>query len=162
MKELLLQSAQYNLWANRSIIDTLLALPGNTAHKELNSSFPSIKDTALHSWSAEYIWLQRLQEVAEPLWIQGMYVGLFKEICNNWIKTSAQLVDYVKQIDKNSLSDICTYKDRKGNAYTTPVWQILHHVFNHATYHRGQLVTMLREVGATQIPGTDFIAFVRQ
>jgi uncharacterized damage-inducible protein DinB len=34
-------------------------------------------------------------------------------------------------------------------------------VFNHATYHRGQLVTMLRQIGAEKIPATDFAAFVR-
>ena len=161
MKQILTQYAQYNLWANRLVIEAMLTLPTRSLNIEIESSFPTIKETALHMWSAEYIWLERLKQNPEPLWVQGIFIGLAKEMCNNWQRTSAELLTYIEGLDDTSLNAICAYSDRQGHTHTTPVWQVLHHVFNHCTYHRGQLITMLRQAGATAIPGTDFIGFVR-
>ncbi len=161
MKQILTHYAQYNLWANRLVIEAMLALPTRSLNIEIESSFPTIKETALHMWSAEYIWLERLKQNPEPLWVQGIFIGLAKEMCNNWQRTSNELIDYVTQLDETTLKSYCSYSDRSGYTHTTPVWQVLHHVFNHCTYHRGQLITMLRQAGATAIPGTDFIGFVR-
>lgn len=161
MKEILTQYAQYNVWANKLVIDAMLALPTRKLNIEIESSFPTIKETALHVWSAEYIWLERLKQNPEPLWIQSVFIGLAKEMCNNWQRTSGELVSYIAGLDEAALKTFCSYSDRSGHTHTTPVWQVLQHVFNHSTYHRGQLITMLRQAGATEIPGTDFIGFAR-
>lgn len=163
MKELLQQYAEYNVWANKKMIDAMLKLEGGLADKEITSSFPSIRATVFHTWSAEFIWLQRLQLAEHPVWLAGDYQGTFGEACGDWQKVSAALVQFVeKQFDDKAFTHVLQYYDLKKNSHKTPVFQVLQHVFNHSTYHRGQLVTMLRQVGATEIPGTDFIAFARK
>lgn len=163
MKEILLQYADYNIWANKLIIDTILKLKEGVAEQEVASSFPSLKATVLHIWSAESVWLQRLLLTEHPVWVQGAFTGTIQEACDSWQKVSADIKQFVtRQFDDNALAHVVMYSDLKGNQHKTPVYQVLHHVFNHATYHRGQLVTILRSVGVTDLPSTDFIRFVRK
>ena len=97
----------------------------------------------------------------EPIWWQGVFTGIFTEACEAWQKASETLVQFIDQGDNEQLTQVLKYHDRANNAHHTVVYQILHHVFNYSTYHRGQLVTMMRKAGATEMPGTDFISFVR-
>ena len=162
MKELLLQYAQYNAWANKLIIGAMLKLGDEDIKREIISSFPSVYATVCHTWSAESVWLQRLQLAEYPQWF-GDFQGPFTEACDNWLQASADLVNFVeKQYDDRALQHVLQYYDRAKVSHKTPVHQVLHHVFNHSTYHRGQLVTMVRQLGAKDIPGTDFIAFARR
>jgi uncharacterized damage-inducible protein DinB len=163
MKELLVQYAEYNLWANKLMAETMLPLKDELIHKELASSFPSLRATVYHCWSAEHIWLERLQLAEHPTWLEDSFDGTFRDGCAEWLRTSGELVQFVsKQFDDKALQHVCQYTDRAGNAWKMPVCQILQHIFNHATYHRGQMVTMLRQFGITKIPQTDFIVFARR
>ncbi len=161
MKELLLEYAKANLWANKRIITALLQPDESALDKEMISSFPTIKATVYHVWSAESIWLQRLLHAEEPIWWQGIFTGTFQEACKAWEETSETLIQFIEQRSDDLLKEVLKYHDRSNNAHHTPVYQVLLHVFNHSTYHRGQLVTMLRQTGVKEIPGTDFILFVR-
>ena len=163
MKELLLQYAQYNVWANKRITDAMLKLEAGETEKEIVSSFPSLRATLCHTWAAEFIWLQRLQLAEYPQWVGSDFAGTFEEACSNWQQVSAEFVQFVeKQYDDRGLQHVLQYYDRAKVSHKTPVYHVLHHVFNHSTYHRGQLVTMLRQLDAKDIPATDFIAFVRK
>jgi len=159
MKELILQYAAYNLWANKRIAEVLLQA-GDKLNQEMVSSFPSIRATVLHIWSAESIWLQRLQHVEEPIWQQGGFAGDFSELCSEWLLASEALIRFAEQMeDDGAFREMLIYHNRAKKEHHNPVYQVLHHVFNHSTYHRGQLVTMLRQTGRKEIPGIDFIGF---
>lgn len=163
MKELLQQYAQYNVWANKRIIDIMAKLEDGLTNKEVASSFPSLQATVCHTWAAEYIWLQRLQLAEYPRWVGSDFNGTFEEACKNWQQVSAELVQFVdKQYDDRAFQHVLQYYDRAKASHKTPVCHVLQHVFNHSTYHRGQLVTMLRQLDAKDIPATDFIAFARK
>ena len=163
MKELLSQYAEYNVWANNKIIEVLLKPEDSFVDVAIVSSFPSIRATVYHTWSAEYIWLQRLQLAENPVWMAGDFKGTFEEACNEWRKASGELVQFTNRLyDDKALAHVLQYYDRAKVSYKTPVYQVLHHDFNHSTYHRGQLVTMLRQLGLKEIPATDFIGFVRK
>jgi uncharacterized damage-inducible protein DinB len=163
MKELLLQYAQYNIWANKRIIDALLKLDESSLDTEITSSFPSLRKTVYHTWSAEFIWLQRVQLVENPVWIESDFQGTFREACSEWLGVSAAMVQFTeKQYDDSAFTHVLQYYDRAKASHKMQVCQVLQHVFNHSTYHRGQLVTMLRQAGAKEIPGTDFVIFARK
>lgn len=162
MKELLLQYARYNQWANKQMLDVLLKLEDGAVDTEINSSFPSVRRTAMHTWGAESIWLQRLQLAEHPAWYGDDLTIAFDEACQRWQAESATLIAFIeKQYDDRAFEHILQFYDRQKAAHKMPVYQVLHHVFNHSTYHRGQLVTMLRQLGVTKIPSTDFVGFVR-
>jgi uncharacterized damage-inducible protein DinB len=163
MKELLLQYAQYNEWANKRITDAMYKLETRLEDKEISSSFPSIRATVHHSWSAEFVWLQRLLLSQQPIWIESVFKGPFEEACREWLLVSAALIQFIHdQRDDKAFTHMLRFADRSDITYKMPLHQVLHQVFNHSTYHRGQLVTMLRQVGVSNIPQMDFILFARK
>ena len=162
MKELLYQYAGYNIWANNIMIDAMLKLSDAKVDKTINSSYQSIRATTLHCWSAEDIWLQRLMLQENTLWAESIFRGSFEDACLNWQIVSRGLEHFVGEQTDESLHNTLTYKDMQGVQHSLPVFQVLNHVFNHANYHRGQLITMLRQVGETVIPRTDYIVYARR
>ncbi len=161
MKELLLKYAQYNAWANNLLVGAILNLENGQIDEEIISSFPSIRKTVCHMWSAENIWWQRLTLAEHPEWVEAGFEGTFAEACTNWLTCSTILVAFVeKQYDDRALAHVFQFYDRKKVSHKQPVYLVLHHVFNHSTSHRGQLITMLRQLGVNKIPQTDFIAYV--
>lgn len=162
MKETLLQLARYNIWANKRMMDTLLTLDNATLDQKIESSFPSLRATVYHMWSAEFIWLQRLQLVEHPVWIESVFNGSIQEACAAWEQVSTSLLHFIeRQYNDHSFEHVLQYYNSKKTSFKNPVYGILQHVFNHATYHRGQIVTMLRQAGIKKIPATDMIVFIR-
>ncbi len=161
MKDLLTLYAGYNIWANNLVIDALNMLPPQKLEQAMNSSFPTILATVTHIWSAEDIWLQRLNNVPNPIWAEINFSGDFIAACLNWQVASRGLEQFTLAQTDGTLKTNAHYTDRAGHRYTLPVCELLIHVFNHSTYHRGQLITLLREAGATKVPGTDFLLYAR-
>lgn len=161
MNEVLKQMAGYNLWANQLMVNKMRNLPDQLIDKAVISSFNSIRSTVYHSWSAEDIWLQRLMSTPQPVWAESIFKGSFNDACANWMVISIALEHFVTNCTNSELSATLRYIDFQMKEHDTPVYQILMHVFNHATYHRGQLITLLRKVGETEVPRTDFIVYSR-
>ncbi len=163
MKELLIQYANYNIWANSKMVDLILKLSPEQLDKEINSSFNTIRKTVYHSWGAEYVWLQRMELIENWVYTgNDLHVPL-DEACTKWLQTSEALKVFIeKQYDDKALEHVFQYYDSEKVSHKQQVSQTLMHVFNHATYHRGQLVTMLRQVGVTKLPSTDYMIWVRR
>ena len=159
MKEMIVRYTGYNVWANKMIIDTMQALPLSALAIESESSFPTLRDTALHVWSAELVWLLRLKKISNPVWAQDVFIGTFRELAANWQRESAALHELAQSLGDAELAAPFSFATRNGTPYTMPVADVIMHVCNHSTYHRGQLVTQLHAAGATKIPGTDYLNY---
>jgi uncharacterized damage-inducible protein DinB len=163
MKELLLQYARYNVWANKRIIDVLLKQDEELLDKAIESSFPSIKATVYHMWGAEFIWLQRLQLTEHPVYMPDVFKGTLSEACVDWQKVSQTFISFIeRKYDDRALEHVTEYISLGDRLFKNADYLSLHHVFNHATYHRGQLITMMRQSNITPIPNTDFTTFFRK
>lgn len=163
MKEILTQYANYNIWANKRVVDALLKLSPEQLDMPIVSSFNTIRKTAYHSWGAEDVWLQRLLLVESWRYVGNDLDTPIETACEKWLQTGQDLKAFIeKQFEDASFGHVFQYYDSEKVSHKQPVGQTLHHVFNHATYHRGQLITMLRQAGVTKIPYTDFIGFVRK
>lgn len=161
MTELLLRAARHNAWANDLIIQTISTLPEQACDMEIISSFPSIRRTVLHIWGAEDIWLQRFEGLRKPVFKAMTFDGSMKDACDVWQSSSAALLRFVEQESDETITRIIRATNLKGEPTADPLDAALQHVFNHGTYHRGQLVTMLRQEGIQSIPQTDLIVFNR-
>jgi hypothetical protein len=163
MKELLTQYANYNIWANSRTVDLILKLTPEQLDMEINSSFNSIRKTMYHGWGAEDVWLQRLQLIENWRYVGNDLDTPVDIACTKWLQTGEALKTFIeKQFDDSAFEHVFQYYDSEKVSHKQPVGQTLMHVFNHATYHRVQLVTMLRQVGVTKIPSTDFMRWVRR
>ena len=160
MKDLLRQYAAYHVWAQQRIDDVLLALPEAQHHQELPSSFTSLYKTVLHMLDAESIWWQRLKLHERILVPSEHFTGDFPALLQTLLQQSKQWEEWVSTASDLSLEHVFQYQDRKRDVHKMPVYQMIHHVFNHSTYHRGQLVTMLRQLQVDKIPSTDFSFWV--
>ena len=160
MKELLQQYAAYNIWATGLLIDRINKMPDGTTDREIVSSFSSIYKTVQHMWLAEEVWWKRLKLTENIVLESAAFTGTFTEMTNALTKQSQQFKDRIDNATENQLTHVFAFI-RNKEQIKMPVYQMLQHVFNHATYHRGQLVTMLNQLGADKIPSTDFSTFSR-
>ncbi len=162
MKELLREYTKYNIWANERICRILEKLPGEILDKEIKSSFSTIRKTVYHIWDAETLWYNRLNGRSLKKWPSELFKGSFPEFQNEFLGGSGKFFMYVINKDKKDLEKELSYKSVKGEPFTNRISHVIQHVVNHSTFHRGQIITMLRNAGVTELFPTDFIAFERE
>jgi uncharacterized damage-inducible protein DinB len=162
MKELLKQLATYNVWANQRLIELILALPGDQQHREISSSFNSLYKTILHMWDAETAWWQRMKLHERIVIPSENAKGNMQDVADGLLQQNRLWEEWVNNASDLSLAHVFHYQNSKKEQFKQPIFQMLLHVFNHGTYHRGQLVTMLRQLGVEKIPQTDFIVWSRK
>jgi len=151
--------AEYNIWANDSVHSWIDKIGDDQWEQVIVSSFPSLSATALHTAGAETIWLDRLNKVAEPRWLPNIIKGGKTEVREAWKNSSASLKSFIEKFDETKLEDRVSFKRPDGNTYSLEHYQIFSHVFNHSTYHRGQIVTMLRQAGFTGVHSIDLSTY---
>jgi uncharacterized damage-inducible protein DinB len=162
MKELLVQFAAYNVWANKMITDTVLSLSREQQSQQLESSFPSLYATIMHIWIAESIWWQRIK-LSEKINIPGEDINpSTSDAVNGLMQQSLAWQDWTSNASEMMLNHVYAYQNSKREQFKQPVYETLLHVFNHSTYHRGQLVTMMRALGIKTLPQTDFSFYCRK
>lgn len=162
MKEIILNYTQYNVWANKQIVDLIQQLTEEDCQKEIGGSFPTLRKTIAHIWFAEDVWLQRLLMAEKVIAPEEDETMSFKDMCKNWIASSEGLLQFTEKIhDDRGLIHEFHYNNIKGEHFKSQVWECLHHVCNHSTFHRGQVINFLRMLGVSKIPSTDFITYCR-
>lgn len=161
MKQLLEQYSAYNLWANKNIIEQVNQLSEEQKNKEIITSFPSIYKTMMHLMEVENVWLERIKLVDRTT-PPGWFNGSFQDLSTMLLQLSQQWFDWVRNAHEANITEIFAYKTTKGEHFKQPVYEVLLHLFNHQTFHRGQLVTMLRQLGVDKIAPADFIVFSRK
>jgi len=161
MKELMKQQAAHNHWANQRMADTLLSLPDGVCIQEVSSSFNSLQKTLLHIWDAESGWWQRLK-LQERIELPGKtFNGRIEEAAGGLLYQSRQWEDWTKEASANALDHVIQFQTSKRELVKIKTCQLLLHVFNHSTYHRGQLITMLYQLGYPKVPSTDFFLWLK-
>lgn len=162
MKSLLSSYASYNTWANDLLVAVIRQLSPEQQQQEVPSSFTSLQKTLLHMLDAESIWWQRLklqEHIKRP---SESIAGGMDDIIIALKKQDKQWQEWVAGATEHMLDHEFIYQNTKREQFKQPTWQMLLHLFNHATYHRGQLVNMLRQLGVEKIPSTDYIGFSRK
>ncbi len=160
-KNYFIELADYNLWANTIVCNWLEQITEEQWSREIVSSFSSVQQTVLHIISAEYAWLERFKRNPEIVWLQPSFKGTKDEHITLWKQTSQELKKFISEFEENQLSVKLEFTRLNGDVYTMPFYQLFAHVVNHAAYHRGQLVTMLRQTGFTNVQSTDLLGYYR-
>jgi uncharacterized damage-inducible protein DinB len=156
-KELLYKYACYSQWAHKRLLDLILMLTPEQHHATIPSSFDSLYKTVFHIWGAESLWLGRIRQA--PFTLGDPFNGSMQKLCSSLETVDGQWVDWFAQKDDDQLSEKIHYQNLAGQPFHQPYDLLLMHIFNHNTYHNGQLVSMLRALGIQKIPSTDFIAW---
>ncbi|HEY3405686.1 MAG TPA: DinB family protein [Ohtaekwangia sp.] len=151
----------FNTWANTQTANVLKEVDDEIYFRENKSSFPSIAKTILHMHGAQAVWLKRLQGESLTAFPAAEFERDKIKTLDLFIKYSKDLENFIASKDDAYLVSEYSYRNMKGDPFTDPVIDTLFHVVNHGTYHRGQVITMLREAGVTKVVGTDLIHYLR-
>lgn len=161
MKDLLLSYARYEQWANAALLGVARLLNEEQLHREIVSSFPSVHSTWMHMWGASNIWWQRLQHQPVVPIAQNADIP-FETIAQGLLVSNARWAEWMERASETQLVEPLHYQTLRGQPFSQSVVDVVLHLNNHGTYHRGQLVTMYRQLGVETIPQTDYILFSRK
>lgn len=154
--------ARYNRWANERLYTSVADLSQDEFGRNCAAFFGSMRGTLNHLLVADRIWMRRLTgEGPAPTALDTILFERFPDLRAARAEEDAKIVDYVDSLDDARLTAPLAFASLAGAPDERPLWQILSHLFNHETHHRGQAHTLLSQMGRTP-PPLDFYIFVRE
>lgn len=152
----------YTVWATTKLSQILEKADESMLKKETPSSFNTIEKTILHIWDAEIAWFKRLHGISITEWPSKDFKGDTKAMLTGWQQSGIDFKEYVESQGPDYLAKQIDYKNTAGKPFSNTVEEIIYHVVNHGTFHRGQIITMLRANGFTDVGSTDLITYLRE
>lgn len=151
----------FNSWATNRIFNTCETMATEEYHRDLNTSHKSIHGTLVHMVGAEKIWLSRWLGTPDTSFLSEADAPDVTTLRNLWEKIGFETARFLGSMnDKKSLAAF-SFRNAKGEQLTQTYGQAFQHVVDHSTYHRGQVVAMMRQLG-TPPPSTGMITFYRE
>ena len=151
----------YNYWANHRTLEACAALNDEQFTRDLHSSFRSVRDTLVHIMLVEWLWRERWLGRSLDKYPPATDFPNLESVRQRWAEVERNLLDYVAALKPEDIDRVIAHKTTAGVPQSAPLSQMLQHLVNHGTYHRGQVATMLRQLDAKPI-GTDLILFYRE
>jgi len=138
----------FNAWANHRVLEACAALTPEQFTQDLRSSFPSVRDTLVHTYGAEWVWLERWHGRSPSALLPGNDFADLVSLHARWAELEAAQKSFVASVTAADLDRVIEYINFKGQKFAYALRAMLQHVVNHGTYHRGQVTSMLRQLGA--------------
>jgi len=142
----------YHVWANRTLLGHIGSLPAEVMTREVNSSYPTIAHAFTHIYLVDTMWLQVLQgigmqealEASMPLLAQTQHYTV-----EQFDQALEQLAERYRALlaEQPDLEREIVLVNPFATTRSTRLSEMLLHVANHGTYHRGNVSTMLRQLG---------------
>jgi uncharacterized damage-inducible protein DinB len=152
----------FNYWSRDRMLAAVEPLSPEQYTRDLGNSFRSVRDTLVHIYSAEWIWFSRWQGTSPTQAIPADRFADLAELAAAWRELETQIRGFVAGLDEGAVAAAMDYRLLNGQPGRSAFWQMLQHVVNHGSCHRGQVTTMLRQLGAQAPKSTDMIAFYRE
>lgn len=151
---------RYSHWASRRLLQAAMQLSEPELHRDLKVSHGSLMGTLAHIHLADRIWFSRVVDPTIRIYLPNDSLP-DERLEAEWSDVQKRWEEWSGTLDDDDLKRIVSYWNLKGEPGATPVWQIVLHVVNHATLHRGQAMGMLRQLGVPP-PATDLIFYYRE
>jgi uncharacterized damage-inducible protein DinB len=151
----------YTVWANHKVMRVAATLSVDDFKRDLQSSLGGVRGTLVHTMGAEWIWLERWKGVSPD---KPLDEGEFPDIValrDRWAAIEEHRASWLENLRPEALAQSIRYRNLQGQEFESVLWQMVQHVANHSTYHRGQVITMLRQLGAKTV-ATDLVVWDRE
>lgn len=150
----------YHQWASQEILSHTEGLGDAVFTREGDSSFPSIKETVRHVITVEKLWLLRMTGIEKPA-AEQFHVDTAAEAKQAFMLLHAEMELYFSSLTEDQWQEVMRFKNLRGNSFEETREEMLFTFINHASYHRGQIVSLLRQFGGE---GTvlDYIYFPKE
>jgi uncharacterized damage-inducible protein DinB len=157
MKKLALQFFDYHSWANKQLIEHLSKLPKEIFNEEVNSVFPSISQTFAHMYAVDELWFLRMSGKSLNS-IESKQFNSIQELNDAFTYLHNEMLEFLNH--QEDLEQTVIYHNTKGDRFSNSIREIIFHIVNHGTYHRGNISAMIRQLGYQGI-STDYIYYLR-
>ena len=151
----------YHYWARDRVLSALEPLSPEQYGRDLGSSFASARDTANHLFFAEWIWYERWMGASPTAADPKPDIADFAALRRMWAAQETRVRSLVDGLDDAGVDRLYEYRMLSGAEAKSRFWEMLVHVVNHASYHRGQLTTLIRQAGGKPPESMDMITFFR-
>ena len=151
----------YHYWARDVILDAVTPLTPEQFTHPVESSFKSVRDTVAHIYAADLIWYIRWRGQSPSSLLSYDSCPDVASLRAAWVDLEGKVRAFVNELGEAGVSRVFEYKLMSGAAGSTPFAEMLAHVVNHGSYHRGQVTTLLRQMGVAPPKSTDMITFLR-
>lgn len=148
----------YNSWANERILKASAKLTSEAFLRPMGNSFSSVRDTLAHILAAEWIWLERWQGRYPKTMLDPADFPNVNSLQSRSEAVAGNYRNFLHEVTVQQVRHELAYINREGKRHSYPLWQQMAHVVNHSSYHRGQVTTLLRQLGAEPID-TDFLTY---
>ncbi len=152
---------EYHYWARDRLFDALDPLTSDQFTRDLGNSFKSIRDTVAHMYGAEAAWYKRWHGESPTALAAADQFPDPASLRRAWQEHEQKMRAYLEQAGEDGVKRVIDYTLLSGAAGSAALWQMVQHVVNHASYHRGQVTTMLRQIGAAPPQSMDLIGYYR-
>lgn len=150
----------YDRWANAQMLSAGCKLTQEQFTREVGSSFPSVRDTMVHIISSQWIWLQRWKGNSLKRHFDTSPFPTCESV-KSWLgEVENEQSKFIASLTQEQLLAPLSYHSLDGKPFAEPLWQQMSHRVNHSTYHRGQVTTMIRQLGGAPAQ-LDMIAYFR-
>lgn len=151
----------YHHWAADRLFGALAALSQEDLDRALGGSFGSVGDLVRHVLGADTIWLRRWRGESPAALTEASTWRTPADFARVWDGLKEGQRRFLAEQTDASLARDLDYTTLNGTPYRTPLGDVLLHVVNHGTYHRGQLAHMLRQL-EQRPPSTDYVLYLRE
>lgn len=152
----------YHYWGRDRVLAAVEPLTAAQFTQPLGNSFGSIRDTLVHIYWADRIWGERWHGRVPAIAFEPAAYPDVASVRRAWTAHEQEIRALVEQFGEVGIQQPITYHSLSGKPSTELFWQLLQHVVNHGTYHRGQVTTLLRQLGAAPPKSMDLITFYRE
>lgn len=157
-KELLAQNLEYSLWASMKVLEAAEKLSSEEAALNRGNSFGGILDTLVHVFRADRVWLKRfLGEPLAPFAVEGETLSL-AVLREQWPAVLGEFAAWVEAQQEERFAEKLYWRNIRGEDKEEKIYKILLHVVNHGSYHRGQVITMIKQAGG-EVVSTDLVYY---
>ena len=160
--EALLSLLDYHYWARDRLLDAVARLDPDEFRRDLGNSFGSVRDTLVHAVSAEWVWCSRWEGRGPSGHLAAREFETVRDIRARWTAEERRVREFVAGLGSDGPSRVIEYALFGEGLMREAFWKMLWHLVNHASYHRGQVTTMLRQLGAAPPRSQDLITFYRE
>lgn len=151
----------FNAWASNKIFDAVVQIPTDAYMKDMKSSHGSIHGTLTHMVAAEKIWVSRMVGTPEAKLIDLDEVPTLADLKAIWERVGYDMAKFLGTMTDKKLQETFTMSSPRGQVFSHMYWQAIQHVVDHSTYHRGQVITLMRQLGYVP-PTTGLMMFYRE
>jgi uncharacterized damage-inducible protein DinB len=148
----------FNRWANDQILAAVRPLAHAELARDLRTSHVSVRGTLVHTLWSEWVWFRRWQGESPKIMFADADFPDVESIESAWHELDGERQRFIETLTDDGLNRIFGYENRFDEHWEYSVVHAMQHVVNHSSYHRGQVVTLLRQLGKTP-PSTDFLLY---